>query len=182
MTQKSVKLLVLSILFLLCPINSNSSFSEGSTTNRFDRITSILNEETEFAYLSNKIAELESKGKDWTVINNIGCMGLYQFKESTLRDLGFKVSLKEFRATPEVFPINMQNKALKAYLKYNERLLKKHIEKYAGKEIHGRILSKNQILAAAHFAGAGNVKKYFRTGKVSKDLYHSTLITYTKNI
>ena len=56
-----------------------------------------------------------------------------------------------------------------ALLKQNKRSLRKYIEKYDGKVVHGVLVTESGLLAAAHLGGAGSVKKWFRTGKVRRD-------------
>jgi hypothetical protein len=69
-----------------------------------------------------------------------------------------------FRSSPLV-----QEKAMTALLKQNKRSLRKYIEKYDGKVVHGVLVTESGLLAAAHLGGAGSVKKWFRTGKVRRD-------------
>ena len=49
-------------------------------------------------------------------------------------------------------------------LKRNKRTLRREIKKYVGKTINGVYITESGLLAAAHLAGAGNVRKFFRKG------------------
>jgi len=102
-------------------------------------------------------------------------MGRYQFGKKTLRGLGFKMSREEFLNSPKT-----QEKAMYALLKHNKKSLRKYIEKYDGKIVHGVLVTESGLLAAAHLGGAGSVKKWFRTGKVRKDGNGVKITTYMK--
>ena len=54
-------------------------------------------------------------------------------------------------------------------LLYNKRKLQKYIDKFEGQEINGILITESGILAAAHLGGPGSVRKYFRSGKITKD-------------
>ena len=58
---------------------------------------------------------------------------------------------------------------MKQNLLYNKKRLKKYITQYDGKVIHGVFITESGLLAAAHLGGSGNVRKFFRNGKVFKD-------------
>ncbi len=53
---------------------------------------------------------------------------------------------------------------------------------YTGKRIHGILITESGILAAAHLAGAGAVKKYLHSyGKVSaRDAYGTRIEDYLR--
>jgi hypothetical protein len=103
-------------------------------------------------------------GNRYDVVNRYGYMGKYQFGKKTLKGLGIKVTQDEFLNSPYI-----QEKAMYALLRQNKRSLRKYIEKYNGKYVHGVLVTESGLLAAAHLGGAGSVKKWFRTGKVKKD-------------
>ena len=106
----------------------------------------------------------KESGNRYHIVNRYGYMGRYQFGKKTLRGLGFKQSKEEFLNSPLI-----QEKAMTALLKQNKRSLRKYIEKYDGKIVHGVMVTESGLLAAAHLGGAGSVKKWFRTGKVRRD-------------
>jgi hypothetical protein len=103
-------------------------------------------------------------GNRYDIVNRYGYMGKYQFGKKTLKGLGIKVTQDEFLNSPYI-----QEKAMYALLRQNKRSLRKYIEKYNGKYVHGVLVTESGLLAAAHLGGAGSVKKWFRTGKVRKD-------------
>lgn len=110
---------------------------------------------------------------NYKVVNSYGYMGRYQFGKATLKGLGFKVTQEEFLNNPELQEIAMQ-----ALLEHNKKKLKKYIEKYDGEVVHGVYVTESGILAAAHLAGQGNVKKFLRSGDEFKDGYGTALTTY----
>ena len=101
----------------------------------------------------------ESSG-NYKAVNQFGYLGKYQFGRKTLNALGFdEVSNREFLANASI-----QEEAMFALLLHNKRILRRQIEKYHGQTINGIYITESGILAAAHLAGPGNVKKFFRKG------------------
>lgn len=115
----------------------------------------------------------KESGNNYTVVNSYGYMGKYQFGASTLRGLGFKVTREEFLNNPA-----LQEEAMQALLEHNRKKLKRQIEKYCGQTVHGVYITESGILAAAHLAGQGNVKRFFRKGYEFKDGYGTTMTSY----
>ena len=60
--------------------------------------------------------------------------------------------------------------------------MRKDIHRFAGKRVNGIKITESGILAAAHLAGAGNVKKYLRSfGKFEfKDGFGTSINSYMK--
>ena len=100
-------------------------------------------------------------------------MGKYQFGSKTLKGLGYKVSKEEFLNNPE-----LQEQAMLDLLRHNKKKLKRFIDKYEGKTIHGIYITESGILAAAHLAGQGNVRKFFRKGYEFKDGFGTKMTSY----
>ena len=109
------------------------------------------------------IGQRESSNR-YSIVNRFGYMGKYQFGKSTLRTLKIKVTKDAFLNSPD-----LQEYAMKQNLLYNKKRLKKYITQYDGKVIHGILITESGLLAAAHLGGSGNVRKFFRNGKVFKD-------------
>ncbi len=63
-------------------------------------------------------------------------------------------------------------------LKHNKKKLRRQIEKYHGQTINGIFITESGILAAAHLAGQGNVRKFFRNGYEFKDGYGTKMTSY----
>lgn len=118
------------------------------------------------------IGHRESRNR-YNIVNKYGYMGKYQFGKSTLKGLGFKVTQDEFLNSPYI-----QEKAMQALLEHNHKKLKKQIEKYCGQTINGVYITESGVLAAAHLAGQGNVKKFFRKGYEFKDGFGTKMTTY----
>ena len=115
----------------------------------------------------------KESGNNYSVVNTYGYMGRYQFGASTLKGLGYKVSKEEFLNNPE-----LQEEAMQALLEHNRKKLRRQIDKYCGQTINGVYITESGILAAAHLAGQGNVKKFFRKGYEFKDGYGTTMTSY----
>lgn len=112
-------------------------------------------------------------GNRYDIVNTYGYMGKYQFGKSTLKGLGFDVTADEFVNSPYI-----QEKAMHTLLLHNQKKLRKFIEEYEGKYLHGVFITESGVLAAAHLAGAGNVKKFFRKGYEFKDGYGTKMTSY----
>lgn len=115
----------------------------------------------------------KESGNNYSVVNSFGYMGKYQFGASTLKGLGFKVTKEEFLNNPA-----LQEEAMQALLEHNRKKLRRQIEKYCGQTINGVYVTESGVLAAAHLAGQGNVKRFFRKGYEFKDGYGTTMTSY----
>lgn len=109
-----------------------------------------------FEAFKEALAFKESRGNYFTV-NTFGYLGKYQFGKETLKMLGIYNPMY-FLNTPE-----LQEKAFIANSRRNKWILRKDIARFVGKKIGGVEVTESGILAAAHLAGAGSVKKYLRS-------------------
>ena len=100
----------------------------------------------------------KESGGDYQIINEFGYMGKYQFGRGTLKMIGIR-DTNLFLNTPD-----LQEAAFYANASRNKWILRKDIEKFQDKVISGIRITESGILAAAHLAGAGNVKKFLRSG------------------
>ena len=111
---------------------------------------------------------------DYKKVNKFGFMGKYQFNLNTLKMYKIKNS-KKFINNAElqerVFLINVQR---------NKWILRKDIKWFVGSNINNTIITESGIIAAAHLAGPGNVKKYLRSrGKYNtKDAFGTSISKY----
>jgi len=115
----------------------------------------------------------ESSG-NYKAVNQFGYLGKYQFGRRTLDALGYKdVSNREFLANESI-----QEEAMNALLTHNKKILRKQIRKYCGKVVNGIYITESGILAAAHLAGPGNVRKFFRKGYEFRDGNGTRMTSY----
>ncbi|WGK64912.1 peptidoglycan-binding protein LysM [Croceiramulus getboli] len=121
------------------------------------------------------LAFKESQG-DYSRINEFGYMGKYQFGKSTLDLLGVK-DADQFLQTPL-----LQERAFLANASRNKWVLRRDIKRFSGTYINGTLITESGILAAAHLAGPGSVKKYLRSGGVEgfEDAYGTSIQSYLK--
>ena len=106
----------------------------------------------------------ESSG-NYKAVNQYGYLGKYQFGRRTLNALGYEeVSNREFLENH-----SLQEEAMYDLLIHNKRILRRQIEKYHGKTVNGIYITESGLLAAAHLAGPGNVKKFLRKGQEFHD-------------
>jgi len=103
------------------------------------------------------LAFKESRG-NYKVVNSFGYLGKYQFNSKTLRAFGIHNTDTFLNDT------RLQEDAFMALIARNKWLLRKEIKNYAGKKVAGVKVTESGILAAAHLAGAGNVRKFLRSG------------------
>ena len=156
-------------LFVAFSPSPKSDFREASASTEilnynFDVIeTSKMNTNTKFPFLENSyiafkeaLAFKESQGK-YTTVNSLGYLGKFQFGVSTLELLGI-YNPKSFLTNPA-----LQEKAFLANTRRNKWVLRRDIKRFVGKEIDGIEVTESGILAAAHVAGPGNVKRYLRS-------------------
>lgn len=137
--------------------------------------------ESEFSRFINDLGYSES-GNNWLSVNQIGCFGEWQFDESTLQFLGFrKITLKKFMANPEIFPRELQLKALKTLIKVNLMILMDY-EHFIGESIDGVVITKSGMIAASHLGGAGSLEKFLNSrGRINKrDVLGTSIYDYLK--
>ena len=178
MKKKIAKISILpaigALIFLSFSNKEEAITASVSTTNLPEAYTvkmnnEILNEVDEAifypvlkkSYLGFKeaVAFKESRG-DYQVINQFGYLGKYQFGIGTLNLIGI-YDAEAFLNNPE-----LQEAAFYANASRNKWILRKDIAKYVGKTLNGIKITESGILAAAHLAGPGSVKKYLRSGGV----------------
>lgn len=113
---------------------------------------------------------------DYFRVNTYGYLGKYQFGKSTLKVIGI-YHPKLFLNTPE-----LQEKAFIANTQRNKWVLRKDIKRFSGSYINGIKITESGILAAAHLAGPGSVKKYLRSyGEVGfSDAFGTSISNYMK--
>ncbi len=137
--------------------------------------------ESEFYRFIQDLGHKES-GNNWLSINRIGCFGEWQFEESTLKFLGYKkITLKRFKANPQIFPREVQLKALKNLIRVNLIILLDY-EHFIGDTIRGVVITKSGIIAASHLGGAGSLQKFLDSeGKINKrDVLGTSIYDYLK--
>ncbi|MCW5516517.1 hypothetical protein [Muriicola sp. Z0-33] len=121
------------------------------------------------------LAFKESQG-NYFITNTLGYLGKYQFGIGTLQLMGV------YNATQFLNDPMLQEKVFLTNVARNKWILRRDIERYVGKNIRGIEITESGILAAAHLAGAGNVKKYLRSyGNLDvKDAYGTSISNYLK--
>lgn len=100
----------------------------------------------------------KESGGDYSAVNRFGYLGKYQFHLNTLKLMGVH-NKQLFLQESE-----LQEQAFFWYAARNKWILRKDLRRSVGQQINGIEITESGILAAAHLAGAGNVKKYLRSG------------------
>ncbi len=157
----------------------NKDMAMLSETDQADK-TAINTEYSPFlgkAYTGFKeaVAFKESRG-NYRVINDFGYIGKYQFGLETLKLIGI-YNADQFLYNPE-----LQEKAFMANAQRNKYVLRKDISRFEGKTISGIKITESGILAAAHLAGPGSVKKFLRSygNDTFSDAFGSSIKLYMK--
>lgn len=121
------------------------------------------------------LAFKESQG-NYFVTNTLGYIGKYQFGVGTLKLVGV-YSTHQFLNDPV-----LQEKVFLTNVSRNKWILRRDIGRFVGKKVGGIEITESGILAAAHLAGPGNVKKYLRSyGKHNvADAYGSSIAYYMR--
>lgn len=128
-----------------------------------------------FIEFKEAIGFKESAGK-YTRVNKYGYLGKYQFGKETLKLLGINNTVR-FLNTPE-----LQEQAFLVNAKRNKWILRRDIKRFVGKKNSGVIITESGILASAHLAGPGNVKRFLRSyGTINtSDAFGSSILKYMK--
>ncbi|MEM8926866.1 MAG: hypothetical protein AAGC45_01590 [Bacteroidota bacterium] len=128
-----------------------------------------------FVGFKEALAFKESQGK-YSSVNTLGYLGKYQFGANTLKLMGVH-DTQLFLENPV-----LQEKLFELNVARNKWILRRDIKRFVGKKINGVLITESGIVAAAHLAGAGNVKKYLRSyGQTDfSDAYGSTVAYYIK--
>lgn len=117
----------------------------------------------------------ESRG-NYKTINEYGYMGKYQFGKGTLNLLGVYNS-REFLNSPA-----LQEQTFYTNASRNKWILRRDIKRFTGKTINGVEVTESGILAAAHLAGPGSVKKYLRSfgAQLFNDAFGTSIKSYMR--
>jgi len=128
-----------------------------------------------FVGFKEAVAFKESQGK-YNKVNSLGYLGKYQFGKSTLKRIRI-YDTNKFLNDPK-----LQEDAFLALCSLNKWILQRDIKRCVGTKINGIEVTESGILAAAHLAGAGNVKIYLRSkgNRIFVDAYGSTVESYLK--
>lgn len=128
---------------------------------------------TQLESFLDDIGNFES-GNNYTIVNRLGYMGRFQFGLSTIKTLGYRnLTREQFINNP-----SLQDTMMIKNLQYNKRRLKKYFKYYVGKKRWGIQITESGMLAAAHLAGQGNVKKFLMYGKNPSDINGTKLSKY----
>lgn len=148
--------------------------SSSNNLNTFEFVNYILLNQS-FVGFKEALAFKESRGR-YHVVNSLGYLGKFQFGTSTLELLGV-YNASDFLNCPE-----LQEKVFIANLKRNKWVLRRDIKRFIGHKINGTLVTESGILAAAHLAGPGSVKRYLRSsGAISfKDAYGTNIDSYMR--
>ena len=140
------------------------------------------NEDFEFPYVKNGYLDFkeaigfkESAGQ-YNCVNKHGYLGKYQFGKETLKLLGIyntSIFLNSSELQEQAFMVNIQR---------NKWILRNDILRFVGTKISGVDITESGILASAHLAGPGNVKRFLRSYGTNNtaDAFGSSILNYMK--
>lgn len=166
--------LMLSIVFLLAmPMKVDDAISVGGTpvpiVEPIDSATIRLKDFIE------EIGLFESNGR-YSVVNEWGMMGKYQFSPATVDWLGYDVTEEQFLSNPE-----LQEEVMMAYLMANYKSLIPYIEKYNGEMVNGVFITESGLLAGAHFAGFAGLIRFLTNTNAGRRDSNGTSLEYYMN-
>lgn len=155
-------------------IYNQPTLSISNDFHSYDHVNYILLDQS-FVGFKEALAFKESRGR-YHVVNTLGYLGKFQFGASTLEIFGV-YSSSDFLECPE-----LQEKVFIANLKRNKWILRRDIKRFVGHNIKGTYVTESGILAAAHLAGPGSVKRYLRSnGAIDfKDAYGTNINSYIR--
>ena len=140
---------------------------------KIEIVTSELEIKQSHKNFLHAIGRRESSNR-YNIVNRYGYMGKYQFGRKTLNSIGFKhIDNKSFLSSPKI-----QEMAMLSLLRSNKKILRRQIKRYVGTVVNGVYITESGLLAGAHLAGAGNVKKWLRNGKQFKDGLGTSMVSY----
>lgn len=179
-----ISVVVLTILFVVSVFYNQKSYHFTKSNDAISTVHPTYVDDSQFipgygkSYIGFKegIAFKESRGK-YSIVNSLGYMGKYQFGSNTLASLKIKDTTHFLNSS------KIQEKAFLEHVSRNKWLLKDEIEQYSGKTIRGVVITESGILAAAHLAGVGSIKKFLHTnGKIrAKDAYGTKIEYYLRD-
>lgn len=159
-------------VYVSAELDVNTEYSE-----EYDlaKISSFTDLGKSFVGFKEALGFKESRG-NYKSVNTLGYMGKYQFGKETLKLIGI-YNTNDFLNDPE-----LQEKAFIANTMRNKWVLRRDIKRFVGQRIDGVLVTESGILAAAHLAGPGSVKKYLRSyGAIGfTDAYGTTVRNYMK--
>lgn len=156
------------ILLLILTTNSNSIVANSSLTSReikqYEQYIKQPKQISIDSFLTIN-AHIESRNQS-DIINRFGCIGKYQFKLSSIKDLGYKINEKkikksiktvkneyfgyDLRFNDKYLSDSLQDEIIKDYLiTVEHKYLTKSIKKYVGKKIKGIRITKAGVLSAS---------------------------------
>jgi hypothetical protein len=119
---------------------------------------------------------LRESSNNYHAVNQFGYLGKYQFGRKTLDALGYRnVTNRQFLENE-----SLQEEAMYALLTHNRKVLRRQISKYVGQTVGGVYITESGLLAAAHLAGPGNVRKFLRKGSEFKDGNGTKMTSYMR--
>jgi len=107
----------------------------------------------------NAMAFRESSN-DWTVVNQLGYIGLFQFGRLALADIDMEINPEDFKKDPSIFSRDQQLDAFNEWTQVLYRYTRNHINRYEGRTINGIEVTTSGIIAGAHLVGHGGVKTW----------------------
>lgn len=149
------KIRITTVVFFMLFMSITNTESPSSERN-YDKIVSMVKIDDDLSIFLEKISKKESNNR-LRVISKTGHMGKYQFSPKTLRWLGYDDHDKFLNSS------DLQDEVMIKYLKKNQKILRRQINKWDNKKINGKTITESGILAAAHLVGPGGVIEFLKT-------------------
>ena len=185
--MKYVQKIILFVFLLTC--------LELQAKQEFEQQSQLTLEKQELLKPENQFYEalgFKESSSNPNATNNEGAIGKYQILQSTLKELGYNITLEEFKKNPNMFPETLQTEALnKKILKDLKVLQKQWFRKDSsninylsliGDTINGIPITLSGLVASCHIGGVmGTIKFIDSLGKYNPgDTNRSTIGSYMK--
>lgn len=138
--------------------------------------------EAELNLYIEHLGYIESRNR-WDVVNQIGCIGEYQFHPATLRHLGYgHITTATFQSNKDIFPKELQKKVLKTYIKICRQQLQPYNVYTMNKTIKGIKITRAGLIAGCHLGGIKSVILFLESdGRIdNKDANGTYISDYLK--
>ena len=175
------KLLILPLL-LITTASIAPTISEEEIDFHNNSILYIIEEEKRNDELEKFIDHLaiRESSNNWKAVNDINCIGLFQFHENTLAKIGYgHITADLFKSDTSIFPPELQRECVKILIKVNSIDLRKYSD-YFGTMIDSTLITKSGLLAGMHLGGLQAIKDFLESsGSINRtDAYGTSISDY----
>jgi hypothetical protein len=130
----------------------------------------------------HRVLAMRESGGKWDIVGgyNNSYIGLYQFGDNALKDIGYDIRVSQFKnGNKDVFPIEEQHRALNKLMDKNRHYMRAYMH-HIGTMKDGILITEAGILAGAHLVGHRGMKKWLDGKGDSVDGFGTKVSSYVK--